>query len=692
MRLVLVSAPAGYGKSTTIAAWLAQHGTHHAWFRVDCHDNDPAAFWTNVSLALSSITPNAPKVAGPEIAASNGRGPRVVSTLANALETAPPLVLVLDDFHLVDQPTIHDDMAQFIECIPDHVLLIVCTRRDPGFPLARLRANSQLSEIRSDTLAFSSDEAQEFTHSALPSANNAEVRALNKRTEGWVVGLVLAVQASRSSAGDDTFFPAFHGAHRFVREYLSSEFLDQVEIADRRLLLVVALLGEANGDLLDEVLDEENCDGRLAAIAEQHQILVGYDSGERWYRLHHLAQDALQETIRTDPNIQGDSTYEKAARWHLKKGHWLKAFDAYIRAASYDAAADILVEHGTFFYNQGHVDTVQNALDQLSDIGDSRRDLIIFSAWTAMLQGRLDHAGNHIESALSLPGNDFEDQLLASLQVMHSLLMGDVKSALGVTVPPPPHFDAALPMSVGCAFLFNQEWNIARRYLTEAMHIGRRTEDHFAVISSLSFHSALSLEQGLPDEARDFAQKALELAQSTGLSHLNHLGLAYVCLAGSTQSRAMALLNAQEAHTLAISSSENLVSTYTLTRAAEAFERQGDPSWRAALREARRRLGKCLDPGLALSRFRSAEASVSHSSADHREQSSLGLSSLTEREQEILRFLSTTRTQREIADELHVSMNTVKTHVSAVYRKLGVSNRSDAVKAARKHRDPREVG
>ncbi|MEO0494450.1 MAG: AAA family ATPase, partial [Actinomycetota bacterium] len=225
VRVVLVSAPAGSGKSTLLAAWQRQR-TDGAWLQADPADRDPARFWGHVVGALARLHPDLEAVR-PAVTAAAVDALPLIERIANELATSPPTTLVIDDYHLIDNPRIDEALERFIELVPEHVLLILGTRVDPGVRLSRLRVRSQLVEVRADDLAFAPDEAGQLL--ADERLSDDHTIALRDRTEGWAAGLVLARLSLHRSDDHDGFVAAFQGDDRLVVDYLTDEYLAGVD-------------------------------------------------------------------------------------------------------------------------------------------------------------------------------------------------------------------------------------------------------------------------------------------------------------------------------------------------------------------------------------------------------------------------------------------------------------------------------
>ena len=298
-RLTLVSAPAGFGKTTLLAAWLTSAPRPEgltAWLSLDQSDNDPTAFWTYVIAALQTV---APAVGTRPLALIEAGQPPievVLGALLNQLNAfSKDLVLVLDDYHVIDHGQIHDGMAFFVDRLPPHVHLVMASRADPPLPLARLRARGELVEIRAADLRFTSDEAASYFNEVMAlELAPGDLAMLEGRTEGWIAALQLA---ALSMQGRDTvaeFVKGFAGDDRYIVDYLVEEVLQRQPEHVRRFLLQTSVLNRLTGPLCDAVTEQDGGKGTLEALDRANLFLVALDDRRQRYRYHHLFADVLR--------------------------------------------------------------------------------------------------------------------------------------------------------------------------------------------------------------------------------------------------------------------------------------------------------------------------------------------------------------------------------------------------------------
>jgi len=316
----LVCAPAGSGKTALLADWAHGGGRPVAWLGLDAGDNDPARFWRYVVAALDRAQPGLAERAGPLLGPPPPRSfAGLVTALINELSAQPgdgEMVLVLDDYHLVDSRPVHESVAFLLENLPPGLHLVVSSRADPPLPLARLRARSQLAELRAAELRFTPEEAATLLGEAAgPGLPGTAVAALMARTEGWAAGLQLAALSLRGHADPAGFAAAFTGSHRYVLDYLADEVLDTQTEQVRAFLLETSVLERLSGELCDAVTGRAGSQAMLADIERAGLFLVPLDEVRGWWRYHHLFADLLRARLEAEQPGRVPELHRAAAAW-----------------------------------------------------------------------------------------------------------------------------------------------------------------------------------------------------------------------------------------------------------------------------------------------------------------------------------------------------------------------------------------
>ena len=410
-RLVLVAAPAGFGKTTLLAQWLSERqadGCRVAWLSLDAEDSDPRRFLADVVAALQAGAPEAgaPQVGAEALARLEAGGPlpaeAVLVSLVNDLDAvAEPTVLALDDYHVVDSPEVHEAVTFLLDHLPPHACVAVTTRADPPLPVARLRARGELLELRAADLRFTTEEATAFLNDVMGlSLRPTQVAALDDRTEGWAAGLQLAALSMRNQADVDEFVAAFTGSHRFVLDYLVEEVLRGQPDDVRDFLLDTAVLDRLTGPLCDALTGDDDGRERLEELERANLFLVPLDDDRRWYRYHHLFADALRARLQARHPDRVPALHRAASRWHADHGELADAVAHALAGGDTEGAAD-LVELALPDLRQRRQDrTLRAWLRELPDDVVCRRPLLgAFRAWTYLSDGDLDGVTTWLDAA-----------------------------------------------------------------------------------------------------------------------------------------------------------------------------------------------------------------------------------------------------------------------------------------------------
>jgi len=344
-KLTLVSAPAGFGKSTLLASWAHRSRCHTAWLSLDAGDNDPVRFLTYLVAAVRSVLPDVGAQAANAL--QSPQPPATEMILASLLNDISAMteqaVLVLDDFHLIDSAAIDNALSFIVEYLPEQLHLAIATRQDPALPLARMRARGELSELRASDLRMSNDEAAEFLNTIMGlNLSVADVAALEARTEGWVAGLQLAALSMQGQGDVSGFIRAFAGDHRYIADYLIDEVLQRQPEPVRDFLLQTAILERLHGPLCDAVTGMNDSDARLDALARGNFFVIPLDNQRRWFRYHHLFADVLRAHAQS--KYAGDiaELHRRAAAWHEDNGTLNEAVQHALSARAPERAADML--------------------------------------------------------------------------------------------------------------------------------------------------------------------------------------------------------------------------------------------------------------------------------------------------------------------------------------------------------------
>jgi LuxR family maltose regulon positive regulatory protein len=346
-KLSLISAPAGFGKTTLLTEWLAATPAEErstAWLSLDPSDNQAASFWPYLIAALRTV---APEVGATALALLESPQPpieAVLATLLNELTALPnDFVLVLDDYHAIDAREIQDGMAFLLEHLPPHMHLVIATRADPALPLARLRALGELVEIRAADLRFTPDEAAAYLNEVMGLDLAArDVAALEARTEGWIAALQLAGLSMQGRDDIAGFIAGFAGDDRYIVDYLVEEVLQRQPEDVRSFLLQTSILDRLSGPLCDAVTGQDGGKAMLEALERGNLFLVPLDDRRRWYRYHHLFADVLRAHLVDEQPDHVPDLHRRASEWYEHDGEPSEAIRHALTGEDFERAADLV--------------------------------------------------------------------------------------------------------------------------------------------------------------------------------------------------------------------------------------------------------------------------------------------------------------------------------------------------------------
>ncbi|MBE9046376.1 helix-turn-helix transcriptional regulator [Pleurocapsales cyanobacterium LEGE 10410] len=422
-KLTLVSAPAGFGKTTLLAEWVATMPTRPvAWVSLDRSDNDPAVYWAYLFAALNKIQPKLG-----ERSLSLLRSPQpppiesVLMTLLNELTAVKEdCAVILDDYHVIETQAIHDGIGFLLSHLPPQVHLIVASRADPPLSLARMRSHGELTELRVSDLQFTPEEAAAFLSQVMGLEISAgEVAALEQRTEGWIAGLQLAALSLQGREDIPDFVAAFSGDDRYIVDYLLEEVLERQPNSVRRFLLQTAILEHLSGSLCDAVTDQNGGQGMLETLERGNLFIIPLDNKRQWYRYHHLFADVLQAHALMEWPERLPSLHGQASRWYEQNGLFSDAIRHALAAQDFERAAGLVEQVWPTMRRRQQEPTVLGWIEAIPDaILRNRPVLSVAYALVLLNGGQLDAVEARLQDAERWLGEGGKitasDKLLAS--------------------------------------------------------------------------------------------------------------------------------------------------------------------------------------------------------------------------------------------------------------------------------------
>ena len=499
-KLTLISAPAGFGKTTLVSSWidtlqtenatLPPLSTQIAWLSLDKNDHVPARFLSYIIAALQRVDPHIGVSARSMLQASPLPVPTLLTALLNDIAARPdPLVLVLDDYHVIDAQPIDEALAFLLDHMPPQLHLVITTREDPNLPLARLRVRGQLTTVRASDLRFDLTEAAVFLRQTMGlDLSEDNIAALEARTEGWVAGLQLAsisLQGRQHDAAD--FIDAFTGSHRFVLDYLVEEVLHRQSESVQRFLLQTSILDRLCGPLCDAVCLSTDGQATLEALDRANLFLIPLDNERRWYRYHHLFVEFLRQRLQQQyPNNIAEHEI-RASEWYEDNGYEIEAFQHAVAANDVQRAERLVEGGGTPMHFRGAGAYVLNWLASLSKTElDASPSLWVIYASTLLFVGQhlaVEQKLQAAEAALQDSGSDDKTKDLvgriASLRATMAVIQNDVETIIAESLraqkylhPDNLIYRISATWALGVAYQFQGNRAAASRAFTKTISIG----------------------------------------------------------------------------------------------------------------------------------------------------------------------------------------------------------------------------
>ena len=698
-KLTLVSAPAGWGKTTLLAQWVldTEENQEFGWLSLDTSDNDPVWFWMYVIAALQTVSPGVGHRASELLAMGADPVQVVLPILLNELDTVTtPIVLVLDDYHLVMSRAVQEQMTLLLSRMPVNLHLVLATRSDPHLPLARLRAAGDLIEMRTDDLRFLNVEAAQLLNDVLGlELTEADIQLLNRRTEGWAAGLYLAALSLAGHPDTATLIRTFAGDNRHIVDYLMAEVLDRQPPSLRSFLLRTSVSERLSGPLCDAMLQSTGSASILETIEQENLFLVPLDLSRHWYRFHHLFAELLRtELKRSEPELVSD-LHRRVASWFEAEGLVDEAVRHFVAAGDITKSADLIYDKWVVEFNGGGLSTVSGWLDLLpSETVSQDTRLCAVRVWIALNTGQLSDARAWIETLdVRLAGHDPDHgstgAQLAAMRGIYSFKTGDIavaletlRDALTLDFDDAPQARSGALCIYGSSLYFAGDTDEAETTFLRAVQWAERIGDRRRRIYALGYLALIAAERGQLADAEQHIREAT--GSGTDLAGGEHFVNAVVSLAAATvfDARGDTAAAADAAHLSIVQASKG-GGTAEIAKAllfrAKVLEVVGDhPVAVSSRKEADTLLERC-ESGNAASLLAAVGLDGAATGRDTRHR--VG-EELTAKELQLLQLLDSPLTRREIGQRLYISINTVKSRQRTLYRKLGAEDRNAAVRRA----------
>jgi LuxR family maltose regulon positive regulatory protein len=549
-KLTLVSASAGFGKTTLVSQWVHQCRCPVAWLSLDDGDNDLARFLTYLVAALQTIDSNrahgvlatlqTPGIPNAEMA---------LTALLNEMAELPDdAVLIFDDYHVIESLPIDEAISFLLEHLPPKLHLMIVGRIDPSIPLSRLRASSQMTEIRVDDLRFTPEETSSFLNQVTDfRLSTQEIAALEVRTEGWIAGLQLAALSMQNSDDLTGFVRSFTGDDRYILDYFGEEVLSRQSREVQSFLLQTSILDRLTGPLCDAITGNGDGQEMLEILERDNLFVVPLDNERCWYRYHHLFADLLQARLKRFHLDRVEELHLRVSRWFEEQGSMAEAVDHAFSAKDYDRAASLIEQNAGETMLQGHLTTILRWLDALPDsVLDSRPRLRFYQARALSLAGQSRMAEELAADAKStldqLPDSPENRALRGELAALLTgiivyrydppRVIQEAEEALTYLPKDELNSRARVHIALGTAYAYSGELQKALKTYEQTMEMALLAENPFLATAANDMFSEIQIyHMGRLKESAQSLPQIVELGRISDGTLQPYAGTSHILLA-----------------------------------------------------------------------------------------------------------------------------------------------------------------
>ncbi|HEY5783296.1 MAG TPA: LuxR C-terminal-related transcriptional regulator [Microlunatus sp.] len=692
--VLLVAAPAGYGKSTLVAQWVDRgHAGPVAWLQLDPADNDPTRLWADLATALERIGcpvdgTAADALGGDSSAVATHLIPCVVEAL---VRFGRPLTIVLEDCHVVRSAECNDQLGLLIESLPAHAHVVMVSRSDPPMRLGRLRVEGRLAEIRTGDLSFSVEEAQLLLTTQGVDLNETALQELHRLTEGWPAAVYLAALYLQGRASPDDFVARLSGSNRYIADYLSEEVLGRQDPEVRDFILSMSVFDRFDAALADYVTQTRSA-ARLLLHLERTNLLLIPLHGRGWFRFHHLFGAFARSALEVEHPERVTELHRRGAQWFAARNDVEQAVHHTMAAGDLEEAAALVQKNWLSFFDAGRSSTVSAWLRAFRGTAvDDGAAATVTGAWLAALTGDRPELQRRETALESMNGDgplpDGTRSAQSALMLIRGLfgfagpdrMLADAEQAVRLEPDAGTPWHAVACAALGHAGFVTGDVSMARARLGEAVR--SPVAPVAARVLALGTLSLCEAEQGNHLVSARLADQAMDLVTANSMEGMPQVvfaitahGAALAAAGRLAEARAVLDDGLRARRRAPGLSSWPLIHHLIVTAAVTA--QTGDRRLAEELLAEVDELTPWTDESMSLTRRRIAN--VRHRSTRPVMKARVG-EALTPRELEILHRLRGSQTLREIAADLYVSHNTVKTLTLSLYRKLGAHSRSEVV-------------
>lgn len=730
--VILVSAPAGSGKTTIVSEWLSEQTRSHCWYSLDEWDNELTQFFAYLIAGVNSIDGHPSAQLDQMLDAFQSIGLEgFMKGFVHHLHTMEhPFILVLDDYQVIENKEIHQVLRTLIEHMPKLMQLVLITREDPPLPLAKMRASKRLMEIRISDLKFTEDEVKVFFFQQLNLIlQDDQLQLLFKRTEGWIAGLQLAALSMQEIEDKSSFIEAFTGSHYYVMDYLIEEVLENQTPEIKEFLLKTALLDFFSGELCDAVVPLEPGNGRgiINRLVKTNSFVIPVESSREWYRYHHLFRDLLRQRLEQLPKEEIEMLHHRAGRWFKTAGRDQEAILHFLKAEAFDEAASLIeCKWADMDMQLQAASWLEMAKRLPASIFEKSPVLTMGYGWALLDMGDVEGCEVWLDKAQILYNQyqttEFSNDLLINDTLQFELLPATIASARGYIAAatgdmegvfmysrdalakiPSGQYEkrSVVTMLLAIAHWGMGELKVAETYIAQTIESASHAENPLAYHSFHMVLGELYIQQGHFSKAYDLLERTVarvvEEKQAPILLASLYLGLAKATFLNGDNQQAYRFLEESKGHGQKYSLMDWKYKYYLMLARVYCSEGFIDLA-RDCLRESRAHY--FMNPVPDDISFEEMEVEINQAEtlqsagttskdgninqAFLQEHVNRSLTEpLTVRELEVLTLISSGRSNSEICAALFLALSTVKGYNQTIYGKLQVKRRTEAVAKAK---------
>lgn len=540
-KLTLISAPAGFGKTTLLSEWVGGCERPVAWLSLDESDSDPARFFTYLIAALQRVDPGIGQGAQAMMQSPQPPPPEALLTaLINEIAAASqPFLLVLDDYHLINALPIHQQLAFLLEHQPPQMHLVIATREDPPLPLSRLRARGQTVEIRQADLRFTPEETADFLRRVTQAdLSSADVAALQQRTEGWIAGLQLAALSIRGHDDVSRLVQSFTGSHRYILDYLIDEVFQRQSADVQDFLLKTSILDRFTAALCDAVAERDDSRQVLLTLEQANLFIVPLDESRQWYRYHRLFADLLRHRSQT-AELQGlvPNLHRRASQWYEANGFPAEAVHHALAGSDWERAATLILDISETMLKRGEVMTLLGWYQALPDeVVFANPQYCLEYSWPLILTDQIDAAEPYLARAEQVALENGIAPLLGGIAIAKTHIArarGDntrvielSEQALSLLPQDELSGRSIVAINLGIAQWHRGRLAEAEQALLEAQQAGRGSGNEYVRWTAVLFLSRIQIARGKSRQAAESYRQMIEQGGQLPIVAVAHYDLA----------------------------------------------------------------------------------------------------------------------------------------------------------------------